>query len=321
MFKSRARKIFAHDDVNPWLLVLIFTTVLSSPVGVLNKLLLTALDPFVITTVRYFIVVLVLLPISIRYFRRYKEALKKKLKWILFFGAIASLGVPAHMVALSMTSVSFIAILDLLVPILFVIISTLATKDKLSRNAFVGISFALLGGSVMLLLPAIFNWPGVNGFGLLPVLLMAISMIIAASSPVVLRKLNTNDLPLVPILTIFYMVAFVISGILSLTVHGPGSFESLITLPSWAWIIVFSQAVLLSAIFRWLNIKAYENLGTATTASVDYLYYALAVCLPLLLLGERLPPEVIIGGLLIVVGIVFVRRHPHKRMHRPHRRV
>ena len=228
---------------------------------------------------------------------------------------------PAYMTALSMTSVSFIAIMDLLTPILFVIISTLVTKDKLTHNAFIGILFAVLGGSVILLLPVIFNWSGVTGFGLVPALLLFVHMMTTAGSPVILRKLNTGGLPLMPILAIFLTEAFIFSSILALVMHGPESFTTLATMPTWCWIILPFQAIIITIIFRWLNTKSYENLGTATTASIDYLYYALAIGMPLVLLGEELPAEVFVGGLLIIIGIVFVRRHPHPHIFRAHRRM
>lgn len=319
MFRKKVRSIFIRDDkVNPWLWVLIFTTLLATPAGVLNKLMCAELDPFVIITVRYFLVSVILLPLLFKHLEQYKEAIKKQLKWIILFGALAALGAPAYIMAMSMTNASFIAIMDLLTPVIFVIISTLVTRDKLTRNAFIGILFAVLGGSIILLLPIIFNWSGVAGFGLVPVLLILAYMITDAGFPVVLRKLDTKGLPLMLILAIVFSETFIISIILALTVHGPESFTALTTLPPWGWAIFLFQAVALSIAFRWFNTKAYEHLGTATTASVNYLYYALAISLPLILLGEQLPLEVIIGGIFIVIGIIFVRHHPHSHLHRTH---
>ncbi|MCL1929943.1 DMT family transporter [Candidatus Saccharibacteria bacterium] len=315
MFKNKSSNKLIKGKANPWLFVLVFTTVLVAPAGILTKLLCTELEPFVIATLRAFVTAIVLLPVLIKYFKQHKKVLKKKLKWILLFGALATPASPAYIAAISMTEVSFVAIMDLLTPILFVIISTLATKDKLTRNAFIGILFAMLGGSIILLLPMIFNWSGVSGFGLIPVLLIAVYMLVDAGRPVVLRKLNTGGLSLMPILAIFYCQTLIVSSVLALTVHGPESFTAVTTLPSWGWAIILFQALFFSVAVSWLNTKAYENLGTATTASINYLYYALAIALPLILLGEKLPLEVIIGGTFVIIGIIFVRRHPHKHVH------
>jgi drug/metabolite transporter (DMT)-like permease len=188
------------------------------------------------------------------------------------------------------------------------------TKDKLTKNAFVGVLFAILGGSVILILPMFFDWPGMTGMGLVPLLLVILFMLTDATFPVALRKLN-KELPLMLLLAIFFSVTFVVSIILALTVHGPQSFAGLANLPMWGWLIAVFLAFGLSVAFRWLNTKAYEHLGTAATASVNYLHYALAIGLPLALLGEELPLEVIIGGIFIVIGIIFVRHRPHPHVH------
>jgi drug/metabolite transporter (DMT)-like permease len=315
---SKLRSLFNRDDANPWLFVLIFTTILAAPAGILNKLLSTELDPLVITTVRYGLVAAILLPFLFKNLKQYKTALAKKLKIILLSGAFFALGAPAYVTAVSMVNVSFIAILDMLTPILFVIISTLVTKDKLTRNAFIGILFAILGGSIILVLPMFFDISSMTGIALLPLLLIILYMLTDATFPVMLRKLNTGGLPLMPMLAIFFSETFVISAILALTVHGPQSFTALTNLPIWGWVALLFMSVGLSVAFRWLNTKSYEHLGTATTASVNYLYYALAIGLPLVLLGEEMPFEVVIGGVFIVIGIIFVRRHPHPHLHRPH---
>ena len=300
--------------------MLIATTILAAPNGILSKTLCTQLDPLVITTTRYFLVSIVLLPVLVGYIKRHSKVFKKKLKWLLPLGALNALGAPAYTIAISMTNVSFVAIMDLLTPILFVIISTLVTKDKLTRSAFAGVLFAVLGGSIILVLPTIFNWPTATGFGLVPVMLVLVYMITDAEMPVALRKLDTRELPLMPILAVFFGETFIIAAGLTLVLHGTTPFASLMTLPLWGWAILLFQAIGLSVAFRWLNTKSYEHLGTATAASVNYLYYALAIGLPLLLLGENLPLEVVIGGIFIVIGIYFVRHRTqlHRRYTQRH---
>jgi drug/metabolite transporter (DMT)-like permease len=320
MFKrivSRFSSLLIRENINPWLFVLLLATILAAPSGTLSRLLCNELSPYAIVSVRYAVVALVLVPTFIRYYKKYKGIIKKHFKKIILVGFLASFGAPAFYMAVSLSSASFVAVIDLLTPILFIIISTIATKDKFSRNAIVGILLAVFGGSIILILPLIFNW-SFMAVNLAAVLCMLVFIVIDASWPVALRKLNTAGVPLIMILAITFVETFIVSTILALTVEGPAIYTPLVTLPIWGWAIILFQAIGLSIAFRWLNTKAYEHLGTATTASVSYLYYALSIGLPLLLLGEELPAEILIGGVFIIIGIIFVRRHPHFHIHGAH---
>jgi drug/metabolite transporter (DMT)-like permease len=319
MFRGKLGRIsgfLGREDVNPWLLVLILATLLSAPAGTLTRMLTGELNPFVIASVRYAIVSLVLVPIFIKNFRKYKAIIRKNWKPIVIFGFLASFGAPAYMLAIASSSASFVAILDLLTPIMFIIVSTLVTRDKFSRNAVIGILFAVLGGSVILLMPLIFDWSFMN-VGWAAVAAMLVFIVIDAGWPVVLRKVNSNGVPLVMILAIAFFETFVVSTGFALASGGVGVYEGLVELPLWGWASLVFKALVLSIAVRWLNTKAYERLGTATTASVSYLHYALGIGLPILLLGEKVPVEILVGAVLIVTGIIFVRRHPHLRVHRP----
>jgi drug/metabolite transporter (DMT)-like permease len=83
------------------------------------------------------------------------------------------------------------------------------------------------------------------------------------------------------------------------------------------WLLMIYLAIGFCVLLRPLSVKAYEKTGTSTSVAINYLGQVLAVVFPVVMIGEQLTPEMVMGAVLIVIGIILTRRH-HTKMN-PHR--
>jgi drug/metabolite transporter (DMT)-like permease len=261
---------------------------------------------------------LILLPFFIRACRKHGKNIKKNLWKILLISIPLAFGGIAHHIAISESSATFVAVLGSLGPIAFAVASTMVTKDKISRNAIAGLLVAILGGVIVVILPPVLGHAELF-FGIVPVLLVAFYIFTDVLWQITRRKQDEARVPMSAILAIPFFVATVVSCIMAWTFEGPSAMAAVTTLPLTDWLMIIYLAVIISVVAHAWSTKVYEKLGTATTASLDYVYYIAAPVVPMLLIGESLTWEICIGAVLIIIGIILTRKHHEKRkMHRAH---
>jgi drug/metabolite transporter (DMT)-like permease len=305
-----------------WLVIAISMTILAAPTGTIIRSLCGEIDALTLVFVRYALCALVLLPIAIRECRKYWRVIRKRLLVTILAAFPMSFGASLFAVSIAQSNAVFVAILDMLVPIVFTIISTMVIKDKISKHAFLGLMFAIAGGLLVVVLPAIFEGGGqLTEFGLAPVLFLLAFVVIDAVYPVFLRKTNEQGVPLPFILLISYILVTLTSGIFTLAFNGPETFNGLSQLSTQGWLGILYLVLVVTLASRLLNTKAYEHVGTAVSATVGYLYYVVAIFLPVLTLGEELSIWMIAGSVFIILGVVFARRHKHPHHHSVHHKL
>jgi len=301
-----------------WMLVAVLALLLVVPSSIFIKLTSNEVNPYLVTMLRYGIVVITLLPFMIKAFLKNRKLIIKSLPIIIIMTMITCVGGPLHAAAIAGSSASFIEVLNLSYPIIFSIISILVTRDKLSKYSAAGLLMAILGGVVIILLPIILGSGTILTFGWLPVALQGITIVLGAISIVYLRKMNERGIPLTFLLGMGFIAAFIASIPLAMMDGGTSVFSQIGNLSVEAWAMIVYMAVIISVVAHMIKIKAYENIGTASYASLDYFYYALAITLPVFILGEVLSWEVIVGAVLIIIGIIFTRMHHKKTKYRHH---
>jgi drug/metabolite transporter (DMT)-like permease len=310
-------KIKNQIKAAPWLFVYLVMEVLTA----VNLTMIRALSPQIggenIAALRYGLAVIILLPFAIKVWRKHARAIRRNFWKMLLIGIPFAFGAPLINLATQYSSASFVAILAMLVPVVFAIISVAATHDRVSRSALTGILFAILGGMIVIILPLVLQ-DNVGWYGWLPLIFIGIYILIEAALPVYLRKSDEAGLPLpVVMITQFALVA-VVSLVMSLIMNdGVGELVREVRgLSLSGWGMILYLALIVTVISRWLTTKAQENIGTATSTTIMYLYQVLAVAAPVLILHENLSPEMIAGAGLIIVGIWLTRKH-----HRHHPRI
>ena len=68
---------------------------------------------------------------------------------------------------------------------------------------------------------------------------------------------------------------------------------------------VLYMALGVSLVARMLTVVTYRRLGSAVTGGMQYVENFLAITLPILLLNERMTIEMLLGGVLILLGGYF----------------
>ena len=80
---------------------------------------------------------------------------------------------------------------------------------------------------------------------------------------------------------------------------------------TWAWLglLLFSVGVAVVTV-QWLYLAAVRRVGPARAASYTYLEPFLTVAVAWLLIGERVLPLQILGGVVILLGLLIGRPGP-----------
>ena len=184
------------------------------------------------------------------------------------------------------------------------IISTLVTRDRFSRNKVMGFLFAVLGGLVMVLLPNLNNNTNMN-FGIVPVILMLIHVVCANIVSVIFRKENERG---TPILAVFAPIHFVWAIVGATTASISGDIGQIHDLTINNLLFLTYLGIIISVAYNAIFTKYYERAGTTSAATIEYLKKSLTILTPMIILGEMLSWEIALGAAFIVTGVIFTRQ-------------
>lgn len=294
---------------NFWLGLLLVGIVISVPEGTLIRVAGDALSVSMMTTLRYAVAAIFAAPFVVAAFRKH-QITGRRLIYMMLLAIPLSLDPLISQYVVATTNASFQAILSLSTPIIFVIISTIVTRDRMARNKIIGFLFAVLGGMVMVALPNLDSGSVVN-FGSVPVLLMFVQGVCVSIEAIVWRKENERGTPLVVILGIFYFVWAIIAGVIALLLGETGQVRYL-TVGNLA--IVVYLGLIASIAYNAVFTGFYRQVGTTNAATMKYFKKALTIIMPIIVLGESLSWEIAFGAFLIVMGTVVAhKKRPRTR--------
>lgn len=298
-----------------WVLLGVLINVLYLPSLVFMKLIVDDIGPSLMPALRYGLAALVFLPFVVRGVYKHRMVVKKHLLSILLVCSLGAIAPLCYSVALSMCDASFVAVLDMFSPIVFAIISIAVLRDKVTGNALIGLLFAILGGIIIFVLPLFVGTGSVITFGWLPVVLITISIAMPQLSTVFYRKWNEAGLPIMLVVGLGCIAAAIAAIIFTIVSSGPEVFAGIGEIKFEVWLMLLYLGVVSSVILRVSDINVYKRIGTATQATLAYLYYVLAVFLPIVLLGEQLSWEMFVGAVFVLIGIIFTRIHKNGHHH------
>lgn len=288
-----------------WLGILLFGVIISVPEGTLIRVVGDSLSVSMMTTLRYGVAALFAIPFILIALKRGQVTVRRML-YMALLAVPLSLDPLISQYVIATTNASFQAVLSLSTPIVFVIISTILTKDKVTRNKIVGFLFAVLGGTVVVALPYLGSASSVN-YGSLPVVLMFVQAICISFEILVWRKENERGAPLVVILGVFYFVWAIIAGIMAVVFGETGQVQNISTTNL---LIVIYLGLIASIFYNAVFTGFYRYVGTTSAATMKYLKKALTIIMPIIVLGEAMSWQIALGTFLIIVGVIVVHRKP-----------
>jgi drug/metabolite transporter (DMT)-like permease len=162
----------------------------------------------------------------------------------------------------------------------------------------------LLGGV------AIF-WRPFEGAAMLGILLLVLNLVVNVAY-VLLGEVHINPPP--PIIPVFWLVfGASIGTFFYSTLSGQLSFD--FQPVGWLWGTGFAILTTVLAItFNWWGIRLLGPARSSIIGSIDPVF---SITLAILLLGERLTGEQLLGGILILAGVMWVRVQSTWRTHSP----
>jgi drug/metabolite transporter (DMT)-like permease len=293
---------------NFWLGVLLIGILISVPEGTLIRVVGDTLSVSMMTMLRYAVATVFAVPFIVVALRK-GQVSAKRLLYMMLLAIPLALDPLISQYVVATTNASFQAILSLFTPIIFVIISTIVTKDRISRNKILGFLFAVLGGMVMVALPNL-GHGSVTNFGSIPVILMLVQALCISVETIVWRRENERGTPLVVILGTFYFVWAIIAGVMALILGETAQIQHL-TINNLA--IVVYLGIIASITYNAVFTGFYRRIGTTSAATMKYFKKSLTILMPIVVLGETLSWQIALGAFLIIVGTVVAHKKTGSR--------
>lgn len=292
-----------------WFLVGLFSVFLAAPNSTFTKYGTDSINPILYVGLRFLVIGLVTLPFV---FKARNQLNRSNLKHTLISAFGMTVAVMSYVGAISLSQASYVSIITLITPIFFIIFSNKITGEKISKRALYGITLAMIGAMIVVLLPIAVRQSGDFVFYPLATALALVNTIAFPITIIYYRKANDEGVPIMALMNISaWVVAFI--GVLMLfvmTIFFSATFDS----PDKPAIVaILYSAIAVALISRAMGIKSYEYIGAVRTSALAYLETLLAILIPVIVLGEKLSTEMIVGGIVILAG-VFVVEH-HKSVH------
>ncbi len=283
------------------IIALIFANVIWGAASPIIKWSLTDIHPLTLAFFRFFLATLLLLPFCIN-----NLAIKKKdihlFIIMAFFGITLNIGL--YFIALTFTDSINSPLIGSSVPILVIIASIFFLHQKANLRIIAGSFIALLGILVILLEPIIEK-------GLTGTFTGNMLLVIASFCGVVHIFTSTRLSQTYRSITItFYSFLLGAASFTPFFLFEVGKY-GLPTLTMQSGIGVLYTAVLSSCLAHLLFYKAERSLKPQESALFNYIPPVIAILVAVPLLGEKVTPLFLLGGILVFLGLYIAKAH-HK---------
>lgn len=298
-----------HKNSYHWFLIGLLAAFMAAPNGTIIKYTSTEISPFIFNGLRFGLMAIICSPYIIA---ARKKITFKNLKATFVVSFFMFSAVMSYVIAIQASQASYVSIITLLTPVVFVIFSLKLTGESVSRRAVAGITLAALGAFIIVAFPVAFQqgasfrfYPLATFFGLCNVITFPLAIIYS-------KKANDQGLPLTAILGISAWAIFIITMLISILL-GDWSGTSF---SSTSIIGIVYSGVIVAFLARIMGVASYEHLGSPVISGLSYVETLLAIVIPVIILGEKLSIEMVVGGALILLGVYFVEHH--KSVHHKH---
>ena len=261
-------------------------------------------SPAAAVTVRALVGGLVLLPFAIVALRGRWSAVWRARSRILAIGLVGVAATQlAYFAAIERIPVGTGILIEFMAPLLLVLVVWVRSRRAPKLVVLAGSVFALIG------LGLVVSPSGESSLDLLGLAFAAAAMVGCAVYFVAAAK--DDGLPTVAVASISLILGGVVLGLVGLTGVIPfhGSVEPVILFGgavAW-WIPMLIVGVIATAVAYAVSIKASQLLGSRLASFAGLLEVVAATFFAWLLLGEQLTILQLAGGVLILIGIGFVR--------------
>lgn len=283
--------------------------VILAPHNTIVRIMEPTVDPYYWLCVKIFIVGVICTPIAIMSFRKlFNKRMYKYTIGSAFFSAIAIITAPLAVYA---SQASFVSVISLAFPVIFVLLSTWLLKEKLTHRTVAGIALALVGASIIVLVPfAITNRGG--EFYPLGTLLAVLNGLSAALATILVKKTHAMKIPVMATLGVNSWFTFAVSlGLFFLF----GDSTKMSTEPGFIAAVVYA-AIGVTLFGKILSLKVFELTNSAFVSVIMYVQTFAAIVTPVMILGESLSLPMVIGGVCILFALYIIETHKTHHFHK-----
>ena len=286
--------------------------IIGAPHAMAMRYTVLEFDPYLLNILRSLLAAIACTPILLQHRKLFLGKALREANFVAVTITIASI---CFLLGLLHSSASFVSMLILLTPIVLVVYSARYFGEKINKRATAGIVLAAAGALVLVLLPIAMEQQATFQFYPLATALIVQNSLIYPLSVIKITKLDHEYH--VPLLAIIGYSSWVIAGVNSViwALHGAPLPASV----SWQAVMgVVYSGIVVTVFSRALSIWAYERIGSVAIGALTYLESLLAVVLPIIILGEKLSLEMVIGGAMIMLGVYVIEYHKSTHAKRHH---
>lgn len=295
-----------------WFVIGFIAVLLAAPNGTIIKSVMSDLGPELFNVLRFGIIVLVTLPFVLGAWKRFT---RKNLRYALLMGVCMAASVISYVMAVDRSQASYVAIIELLMPIIFIFYSMTLMKEKISRRAAAGMTLAAVGALIVVAVPIAFaNQPEAFVIDPLATVMILVSCLTFPLAIILSRKAHEAGLPLMTTFGVSSIVVLFASLVMAMMWANWSSVSSIVQSPQVMMIVLYS-ALITSLLVRVMNVAVYQRVGSAAQGGFAYSESILSIIIPILVLGEQLSVEIVIGMVLILLGLFVIESH-HNWKHR-----
>lgn len=291
-----------------WFVVALVGTLLAAPNGLVVKLTVGEISPFLMNALRFTVVAIVCAPAV---WRVRHSITKKQLIGVMYIGFYITIAVSAFVSAVKLSQASYVSIVTLLTPIVLLMYSVKLYGERLSQRTITGIALAAMGAMVLVVLP--FARQGAAAFYPMATFLTLLNCFSYPLAIIQTKRVNESGVPMMAIIGLSSLVVATLSGIIL------AMSSTSIQLPSGGeWMGILYSGVAVALLSRMFKIWGYEHIGTGATSALMYLETFLGILLPILILHEKMSIVTVVGGLFVLFGVYIVESHKllaHKHHH------
>lgn len=296
-----------------WLGVAAFVSLISMANSTVIRVTVPQTTPAVYNFIRFAVVVIVCLPFL---FRHYKTITKKNILYVLLAAFFTAVAIIVSVQSLYYVQASYVAVINLLIPILLIVYSVLLTKERIHKQAVTGVTLAALGGLMVIGLPIALHSSNIPfRFNLEGTLFSLVNCITYPLATIFFKKASDKGASLMTSLSVSFIVGLLFAAYELLSSGQWGRVGDALVNPSILLSAIYSGWVV-SLLARYLNVLSYEHLGSAAIAAFGYIDSLLSIIFPMVVLHEQLPGYVLFGGILILFGVYLIESRMQWRISR-----
>ena len=298
-----------------WFIIAAVAMLIGAPHAMIIRVVVDSTDPYFWVVSRLLISTIVVLPIVLIR-TKWRKIVKAK-KYILTAGISMSMAIVLYTLAINYSQASYVSILTMLTPIMLILVSAHFFKERITQRKIAGVLLAMIGAFIVVLTPVVLTQPTASLFYPLATVLSIAQSFLFALAFIAMRKANESGVPVLTTVGLTAPIGLMISVPLFLLM---GDMSRINFQPDY-WLAAGYSAIGVAVIIRAITIAAYKRIGALSIAALTYMENLAAIVLPILIIGEVLSIEMVIGALCILVGIYLIETHRsrHVRHHLLHR--